>query len=110
MLKLTLFVNGKMLPKTGADCGGIIGQDVRADLRDIRDRVNRILDKLDDANTNSAVSEVGDREVSALTSNVQQSMAVSNGKTGSGKEFDPLQQERKRRLGNLSLFSATRLD
>ncbi len=85
VLKLTLFVNGKMMD--GGGMSGAVGADVKTELREIRDRVNRILDKLGDA---SPTCDAGDSEVSTITSSAK-SMSLQNGKA-EGKEFDPLQK------------------
>ena len=58
-------------------------------MREIRDRVNRILDRLDDSAGREALPAAADREVSAIT-DAAGGMALQNGRA-EGKEFDPLQ-------------------
>ena len=58
-------------------------------MREIRDRVTRILDRLDDSSGRDALPAAADREVSAIT-DAAGGMALQNGRA-EGKEFDPLQ-------------------
>jgi hypothetical protein len=46
LLKLTLFVNGQMVK--GAHNASPVSADVKQELRDMRDRLNRLLDLVED--------------------------------------------------------------
>ncbi len=106
MLKLTVFVNGKDLNSTSASSAPAVGADVKKELREIRDRVNRILDQLGDQASPASGSDAADSlDVGSLSLRGNSEAAGhANGVSGAngtadringGKEFDPLQQQQQ---------------
>ncbi|XP_059093195.1 protein TFG-like [Tigriopus californicus] len=87
VLKLTLFVNG-LVPKS-ASRAFTITNDIKEELRNIRDRVVRVLDALDDSRGGEDTPD-GEADVSAQV----QSQLNINGKMES-REFDPLQKQQQ---------------
>ena len=95
VLKLTLFVNGKMIHGRGASGKPLIGDSIVKELRDIRDRINRVLDDIGDDNTTSQSIQPGDADVTGVKVNgtlddLQDK--VANHLKVESKEFDPLQK------------------
>ena len=76
VLKLTIFVNGKIVQGSKP----VIGENVVKELREIRDRINRVLDSIGDAK--------GD-QISPPENGLEEK--IENLKVES-KEFDPLQK------------------
>ena len=69
VLKLTLFVNGKMVKGSGSSGKPLIGDSIVKELRDIRDRINRVLDDIGDDNTISQSIQPGDAGVTGFKIN-----------------------------------------
>jgi len=99
VLKLTLFVNGKMVPGSG-DKGGkpVVGAHVVQELRGIRDRINSILDSIGD-NPNPAPNpgKIGFNIVETTESKPNGALEDLESKVTKelkveSKEFDPLQK------------------
>jgi len=105
ILKLTVFVNGKIVAGGGSKRDGRVPADVRAELRAIRDKINHILDSLDiggnDGGENGHEAATGSsivQEANVQSTNGHQVEAsVENGGQAAAvvesKEFDPLQQQ-----------------
>ena len=95
VLKLTLFVNGKMVKGSGSSGKPLIGDSIVKELRDIRDRINRVLDDIGDDNTISQSIQPGDAGVTGFKINGSLDDLedkVANNLKVESKEFDPLQK------------------
>lgn len=89
VLKLTLFVDGKIVSGTGFQCQ----DDIIGELRNIRDRINQVLDKVGDQakksmKINGAIQQPFNEDLEMLEN---KSAGISGIKLES-KEFDPLQK------------------
>ena len=94
VLKLTLFVNGKIPLVSGQATKPIIAENVVKELRGIRDRINSILDSIGDSDSaqagNCSLSMTATKTNGALDGleeNVANELKVES------KEFDPLQKQ-----------------
>lgn len=89
VLKLTLFVNGKMVGDKAAM--SVVDQNVKRELRQIRDRINHILDSLD-SNTGEGNNKEPVLQEASVTS--EDGVVVNGGQKSmvESKEFDPLQR------------------
>lgn len=81
VLKLTLFVNGKIVSGTGRG-QQVANEDVVGELRKIRDRINHILDNIGDQAVQNNTSEPASNELEE----------PMGGLKLESKEFDPLQK------------------
>ena len=77
VLKLTIFVNGKIVQGSKP----VIGENVVKELREIRDRINRVLDSIGDAQGD----QISPPEANGLEEKIENLKVES-------KEFDPLQK------------------
>ena len=93
VLKLTLFVNGKIRLVSG-QATKPIGENVVKELRDIRNRINEILDSIGDSNKSGQVGS-DSFIVPAKTNGVMEGLEekVTNELKVESKEFDPLQKQ-----------------
>jgi protein TFG len=97
-LKLTLFVNGKIVQGSG---GGVpIDANIKRELRMIRDRITHILDRLGDESGDSREHRPSETASLREGRNSEAETEVTNGKAVQdlrleSKEFDPLQKHQQ---------------
>ncbi len=87
VLKLTLFVNGKIVSGPGGQQK--VSSDVVGELRSIRDQINRVLDKIGDQ---GVLEKSCEKQAIDELVNEMESLEAKNGIKPESKEFDPLQK------------------
>ena len=91
VLKLTLFINGKIVPGSGRP---LINDNVIGELREIRNRINQILDMVGDEAVATSVGSASSANKKGDEDPVIDASKDMGGLKLESKEFDPLQKPR----------------